>query len=321
MPLHIARSGLRSAKSVWRGRFTRRGRSILAWAACAVGLTLLFATVLLSWAQLALESDLHSYGVLIPFLSAFLIFRRRKSLPSTVRPAPLWTLVSFMVGALALGCALANRESGLSHSDFLSCLMLAFVCWQYSAGFFFLGTQWMRTLAFPCALLLLAIPLPDGLVQFLETSLAAASADLAAAIIRLAGIPIHQVDQVIFHLPGIVLEVAPQCSGVRSTLVLFIIGLLAAFEFLRSGWTRLLLVTLVLPLGILRNACRIFLISWLCVRINPGLVESAVHDRGGPFFFLISLGVVLGLVIKLRRLEAGRIPLQEAGNHREEQCP
>lgn len=303
LPFLFARSGLRSAKSVWSGRSTQRRRSIVAWAVCAVGLTLLFATVLLNWAQHALESDLHSYVVLIPFLSTFLIFRRRESFPSAFHPAPLLALVGGLAGALVLGWGLMNGESSLGRNDFLACLMLAFVCWQYSLSFLFLGAQWMRALAFPCALLLLAVPLPDGLVQFLETSLAVASADLAAAIIRLAGIPIHQVDQVVFHLPGIVLEVAPQCSGVRSTLVLFIVSLLAAFEFLRSGWSRFLLVALVLPLGILRNACRIFLISWVCVRISPGMVESVVHDRGGPVFFLISLGVLIGLVLKLRRLE------------------
>ena len=55
--------------------------------------------------------------------------------------------------------------------------------------------------------------------------------------------------------------------------------------FLRATWRRALLVAAVIPLGLLRNALRILVISLLCVHIGPHMINSVIHRRGGPFFF------------------------------------
>ena len=106
-----------------------------------------------------------------------------------------------------------------------------------------------------------------------------------------------------FRLPTITIEVAEECSGIRSSWILFITSLVAAEMFLRSSWRRLILVALIIPLGVLRNGFRILVISWLCVEVGPHMIHSFIHHRGGPIFFALSLGPLFLLLWLLRRGE------------------
>jgi exosortase/archaeosortase family protein len=107
----------------------------------------------------------------------------------------------------------------------------------------------------------------------------------------------------VFELPGIVLEVAQECSGIRSSWVLFITSLVASHLFLKSPWRRIVLVAFVIPLGILRNGFRILVIGLLCVHVGPHMIDSVIHHRGGPLFFAISLVPLFSLLWCLRRRE------------------
>jgi exosortase/archaeosortase family protein len=109
--------------------------------------------------------------------------------------------------------------------------------------------------------------------------------------------------QTSFQLPGMPLEVAPECSGIRSTLVLFITSLLAGHLFLRSPWRRAALVLAVIPLALLRNGFRIFSIGQLCVNLGPHMINSPIHKRGGPLFFLLSLVPFFLMLLWLRKSE------------------
>ncbi len=106
-----------------------------------------------------------------------------------------------------------------------------------------------------------------------------------------------------FELTGIVLEVAQECSGIRSSLVLFIASVLASHLCLRTTWRRVALVALVIPLGILRNGLRIVTIGLLSVHVSPDMIHGAIHRRGGPVFFALSLVPLFLLLWWLRRQE------------------
>ena len=129
-----------------------------------------------------------------------------------------------------------------------------------------------------------------------------ASADVAAWFLTVTGTPLLR-DSQVFALPGIVLQVAQECSGIRSSWVLFITSLLASHLFIKSPWRRLILVAFVIPLGIVRNGFRILVIGLLCVHIGPQMIDSPIHHQGGPLFFVLSLGPLFALLWWLRRSE------------------
>jgi exosortase/archaeosortase family protein len=132
------------------------------------------------------------------------------------------------------------------------------------------------------------VPLPDAAADWLEKASVVASAEAAALFFGLTGTPLVR-HGTVFELPGIVLRVGQECSGIRSSWVLFITSLLASHMFLKSPWRRLVLVAFVIPLGILRNGFRILVIGLLCVHVGPEMIDSPIHHRGGPIFFALSL--------------------------------
>src|SRR5258708_19200216 len=160
----------------------------------------------------------------------------------------------------------------------------------------------MAAAAFAITFLVFMVPLPDGAVSWLETASVLASADVAAWFFKLTGTPLLR-DGTVFALPGIVLTVAQECSGIHSSWVLFITSLLASYLFLESSWRRIILIAFVIPLGIVRNGFRILVIGLLCVHVGPHMIDSVIHRRGGPFFFLLSLVPLIVFMAWLCRQE------------------
>ena len=219
-------------------------------------------------------------------------------------------LLLMVLGTLTISLAAAWTPGAfgrpLSQNDYLALMALSFVCFVAAGGFFFLGRKWMTAAAFPFAFLIFMVPMPDRVADLLETASKLASADAANTLFNISGTPVLR-DGTFFHLPNITIQVAQECSGIRSSLVLFITSLLAAHLFLRKPWRKIVLVAAVIPLGILRNGLRIAFIGLLCVHFGPEMIHSVLHKRGGPLFFVLSLIPLFLLLWWLRSGEAAGV--------------
>jgi exosortase len=166
----------------------------------------------------------------------------------------------------------------------------------------FFGRAILRVIAFPVAFLAFMIPMPSAMLDWLEWFFQHTSAVAAGGFFTAAWMPVFR-DGLTIELPGFSVVVAPECSGIHSTMVLLITAVLACHLFLRSGWKRALLVIVVVPLAILRNGFRIFVVGELCVRISHDMINSPIHRHGGPIFFVLSLIPFFALLLLLRKSE------------------
>jgi exosortase C (VPDSG-CTERM-specific) len=283
-------------------------RRLIGFLAFGVFLTVAFIRPLTALATYAAETDLHSHILLVPFISAYLIYIQRKQLPKEYLPSWGWAFVSTVVGLASLLAAgkLVKVGLTLSRNDVLSLTTFSFVCLIAAGGFFFLGHKWMTAAVFPFAFLLFMIPLPDIIVHSLETASKLASAEAAALLFDTAGMPVLRAGTV-FQLPGITIEVAQQCSGIRSSWALFITSVLVSYLFLKTPWRRAALIAIVFPLAVLRNGFRILVIGWLCMEFGPQMIKSFVHHHGGPLFFALSLIPLFLVLWWLRRGERSEV--------------
>lgn len=292
-------SSRRDARGASRFQFRRVG----GFAYVAL-LALVFGRDVYSLAVHSLGNPLHSHVVLIPFISAYLIYIERSKLPREYRSSYVTAIV---VGLLGVGVLVAARFSKAGNSigdnDYLSSIALSLLLLLIAGGFLFLGSRWMKATAFPVAFLCFAIPLPDGAAEFLETASKIGSADVADLFFTLTGTTFAR-DRFIFQLPNIAIEVAQECSGIRSSWVLLITSVLASYLFLNSPWRRAALVLAVIPLGLLRNGFRILVIGLLCVHVGPEMIDSPIHHSGGPIFFVLSLIPLFLLLHWLRNGDA-----------------
>ena len=277
----------------------------IAYAAVIFILGLAFIRPLGELISYARQTDLYSYVLLIPFISAYLIFIQRGQLPKDYATSPGWALLLLLCGLLTLIAAqlFLKLEPPITRNDYLSLTVLSFICSLATGGFVFLGRKWMAAAAFPLGFLLFMVPLPDCVLHFLETASQLASTEAAAMFFFLTGTPMLR-DGTIFQLPGIAIQVAQECSGIRSSLVLFITTVAASFLFLKRPCRRAILIAFVIPLAIVRNGFRIWVIGVLCVELGPHMIDSAIHHQGGPIFFALSLIPLFLLLWWLRRGEA-----------------
>jgi len=280
--------------------------------AALAALTAGFSPAIRDWVGLALAEDLQSHVILIPVVSVYLLTTGRKDLQWSSRPAPWpgWALL--LLASAAIAWALTARPAW-SVVDLVAVKMGAWLVALWGIGFLILGVHWMRSALFPMGFLLFMIPLPDAAVWHLEEFLMVTSAIVSESVFNFGGIPVFRSGQVL-EIPGMVLVVAQECSGIRSTWVLLITSVVAAHLFLPTTARGLILVGAVVPLGILRNAVRIYVIGWLCVEYGPEMIHHWIHRKGGPLFFGASLVplFLLAWALKGRRNKDERDPLINA---------
>jgi exosortase len=122
------------------------------------------------------------------------------------------------------------------------------------------------------------------------------SAHAVDGIFQIIGIPYYR-DGMVFEFTGVTIEVAKQCSGIRSSLAMLITSVVAGYLILPSGWRRVVLSLTVLPITIFKNAIRIATITLLSIYVDGKfLTDSWLHHSGGIVFFATGL-VLLVLVI------------------------
>jgi exosortase C (VPDSG-CTERM-specific) len=261
----------------------RFGLSVLVLIAC-------FGRPLYNLAELALHSELFSHIILIPFISAYLIWIKRAEFVPGSAPARKIAAALLGLGLVFLTSYWIAILNGIAFApeDALALQILSFVLLLVGLCSWFLDRTTLRAISFPLGFLVFMVPFPLFVTLGIETFLQHASAAAANVFFSLAGTTVFHHD-LIFQLPGITLQVAPECSGIRSSLALFITSLIAGHLFLRTPWKCAVLTFAVIPLAILRNGFRIFTLGELCVRISPDMIDSPIHHRGGPVFFALSL--------------------------------
>lgn len=287
-----ARKVSRPARYQWR---------VMAWTAWTVALAIAFAASLGELVVQSFRSELYSYIPLVPVVTGYLLYMRRSTLPRTYSTSLAGAGMFLAVGIAAIAVA---RVGGieLTANDGLALETLASVCLVTAGSFFFFGWRWMVAAAFPMAFLFFLVPLPDAAVRVLENGSVAGSAEVSALLFTLTATPLVR-EGTVFVLPGIALEIARECSGINSTWVLAIVGLVASNLLLKSTWARVVLVAFIVPLAIVRNSVRILTIGLLCVHVGPHMIDSYIHRNGGPVFFALSLVPLFLLLSWLRRLQ------------------
>lgn len=280
----------RASASSKHGKGISSGQELRRLSLVALGLSACFVLPLYELIELAFHDDLYSHVPLIPLVGFYLIWTKCLDLPSPSAPNRIIAVTLTLSGAVTLAFSLTGLREAMNATteDILFSQILAFLFFVGSAAAWLLGRETLRALAFPLCFLIFMVPFPTAVRSGLETFLQYGSAAVAHALFNLGGTSVFYHD-LIFRLPGIDLRVAPECSGIRSSLALFITSVVAGHFFLRSKWKCAVLSLAVIPLALLRNGFRIFTIGELCVHISPDMINSYIHRQGGPVFFALSL--------------------------------
>src|ERR1700675_2413835 len=261
---------------------------------------LLFAKPVYGLFQLANQDETASHILLIPFITAWLLYTERKSLRVegvfSIWAAVLFLVPSFLSAAFWLKCAPLSPKTRLSGYAFSLVLLVV-------AGFIFaLGSAAAKSSWFALSFLLFSIPIPDLFLGKIIYGLQAGSAAIAEIFFNLSGAPVLR-QGFVFRLPVMSIEVAKECSGIRSSLALLILALLIAHFSFRPFWKKLAFVAAGLCMMLVQHGIRIATLTLFAHYVNPAFLTGGLHRQGGIVFFLIGLALLLPVYWVLRRGE------------------
>ena len=247
----------------------------------------------------------YSHGIIIPILSAVLIWRDREEL----RRLP-FTGSWLGLGLIALGLALRfvgelTTMQTIEHYAFLLVI--------YGLVLALTGPVIFRRLWMPLLILVFAIPLPSFFNNALSLQLQLLSSALGVWVIRAAGISVLLEGNVI-DLGSYQLEVAEACSGLRYLLPLMTLAFIVAYVFRGPMWKRIAIFLSSIPITVLMNSLRIGFIGLTVERWGLGMAEGALHDFEGWIVFIFSTGALILTAFGLARVGRSRTKWSEAFN-------
>jgi exosortase len=237
----------------------------------------------------------YSHGFLIPFISAYAVWRGRDRIFST----PLAPR-TFSGGALMLA-ALLMLFAGIAGAE-LTLTRLSMTLSLAALVVYFCGFEWLRRLIFPIGLLLLAIPIPNIIFNQIAFPLQLIASDYAARIIKLFGVPALREGNVI-ELAQMKLQVVEACSGIRSLVSLSALAVVYSRFFERRWWKRAALVVAVIPIAITANAARVAGTGLMAHHWGTKAAEGFMHGFSGAIVFVVAVLLLLAFAQLLNLIE------------------
>ncbi|HTZ33127.1 MAG TPA: exosortase/archaeosortase family protein [Methylomirabilota bacterium] len=259
----------------------------------------LFARPLTQLLQFATQNDDASHILLVPVISAWLLFLKRDYLTAA---NPLDRGAAWLVALAAIAAAAARTDWAGEQNIRLTLYATAFLSLAVSGFVAIFGRQSTRPSSFALLFLIFAIPLPSKLVDRIVVQLQAGSAAVAGIIFDICQVPALR-EGFVFRMPRISIEVAAECSGIRSSMALLILAVLVAHFSFRPFWKKALFVAAGLLVMIVKNGARIATLTILANYVDPDFLYGRLHRQGGVVFFLLGCALLLPVYWMLRRNE------------------
>jgi len=260
----------------------------------AIGVAWAHAAALIGMKAMWDGTPMYSFGYIVPFVSAYLVWARREELAAaTVKPA-------WIPGLAALGLAIVMLVGG-HLGGILIAEQFAFVVSLTAVVLLVWGVSVLRLVWMALAYLLLIVPFWDAFTERLHQPFQQLSANLGVKMLHVVGVPAFR-EGTFLYLPNITLEVARACSGVNYLIAILALGVPLAYLYLSSNGRRLLLVTSAIAVAALSNSLRVAMIGVLAYLDVGSPLHGPAHVLHG--LFVSGIGYVV-LFAGLRLLARG----------------
>jgi len=260
------------------------------------GITVLLAyapIILWMWDRWFARDSYYSHGVLVPFVTAYLIWQKKDAL-SRLTP----TRSSWGIALIASGILLYILSS-IFRVYFTSGFSLLLVLFGLVLHFY--GPVITREIAFPLGFLFFMFPLPLVLVVGLSFKMKLFAATIAANVLKGMGIYAQQEGSIIIMRTAYVI-VDDVCSGLRSLISLMALGSIFAYWLKGHIIKRVFVFFMTVPIAVVTNVFRIVVICLVAEIWGPQYTVGLVHTLAGLSVFALAF-LLLFILVKLLESE------------------
>ena len=229
----------------------------------------------------------YSHGWLIPLVSIWLVWRKRKVL----REAP--KSVSYLGLGVVVGALLMHWVG--ARGDQARLCLFSTISLLWGIPFYFYGWPVAKQLIFPCAYLVFCIPL--NFLDSLTFPLRLFAAMISTNLLNGLGIEALRSGSAIYSArPGeFSFDVADPCSGIRSMLAMTALTAIYAYLTQKTMFKKWALFLASIPLAIAGNIARIVTIVLVALSFGEKLAAGLYHDYSGYIFFPVAILLMVAI--------------------------
>lgn len=241
----------------------------------------------------ALDGSYYSHGFLIPPVTAYLIWTRRRDL---ARLRASHDNRGYLLVLLAGAMLWAGAFLGFRVFEQAALMPMLF-----GVLLVLLGCDFVKTLRFPLAFLVFMIPIPPSLTQTFAFRIKIVATEGAVVLANVFGLHMLRHGSYI-HFGNDRILIGEICGGLRSLIALIALGALLAYWSKTRTWARAALFLTSVPIAIGANVFRIFLLCVVGYFFGSRSAGGLVHNVSGLLLFAIAFGMFCGIETLLRRL-------------------
>lgn len=176
--------------------------------------------------------------------------------------------------------------------DYMVISTFALIPFLYGFVGFIYGKKVQRLILFPILYLLLLVPPPFALLDRVTLPLRYISAFGVEKVFRLFNFPIER-EGLGYVIRGQQMMIDEACSGFRSLVTMFSLGLVYVYVSKLTLIKKVILVLSIIPLAIMGNILRVIIVSLIGVYFGQEAASGFMHSFSGVIVFLF---IVLGFV-------------------------
>lgn len=283
-----------SPARIWRGTL-----SLIALTLAVLGYC--YRETFVAMAEIWWRSETYTHGLLVPFISGWLVWRSRHRITRLTPEVWLWPLILLGISVFAW---LLGEITAVNALTQFSIVAITVICCMT-----LLGKAISKELAFPFVFLFFAVPIGD----FLMPRLMEWTADFTVIAVRLSGIPVYREGQN-FVIPSGNWSVVEACSGIRYLIASLTIGTLYAYLTYTSLKRRLIFIGVSLLVPIFANWLRAYMIVMLGHLSGNKLAVGVDHLIYGWIFFGVVIAIMFAIGMRWAEPEPheGQVTLPKA---------
>ncbi len=255
----------------------------------------------------------YGYGWTVPFLAAYLFWRRYETAPERSRALARPAIIALILVAVAALIPVRLIQEANPDWRMLSWAMAAAVTVATASAVYLAGgTRWVKHFAFPILFFLVAVPWPTQLEQIIIQGLMRADAAINVEFLNALAIPAVQLGNVIEVGSGFV-GIDEACTGIRSLQATLMVSLFLGEFYDFAIVRRVILVVAGAVLAFVCNLVRTFLLVWLGAEHGSQTIKSW-HDPAGFTILTACLVGLWGMSMFLRGKEKPATPSTRAAS-------
>jgi exosortase len=248
------------------------------WACIAV----LYSPILYQLYSARWDSIDYTHAYFILPVTLWLIWRKRKDI-KVLPPTPAESqkaLITLVIGLAMF--ALGWRK------DYLFVSTLSLIPVSFGLIAYLYGPKAAGALRFPLLYLLLMVPPPLGILDAITLPLRYFTSTMAYILLKSFFFSVTK-DGLILSVEGQQIYLEPACSGFRSLITLFSLGLLYAYLTKGSFKKKMILLASIIPLALFGNLIRVVIICLLAYYFGEDVAQGFFHSFSGFVVFIIAL--------------------------------